>query len=458
SVRCVLESGRKLEDDWRRRNKASFSFDEIDNNSPTEASDSTATNPGDTELTPEQKKAADEAKDPHYPAYYLAQIPMTDQDKTTAHDVIQDGLYNMGLILKDKLEDNGAARTQWERLLTEYPDNVYRLDTYYNLYLMYMRAGDTAEAERWRQLIISEFADSKYGMALQDPDYIKNLREMPARQQAIYDDAYAAYLENRNEEVHGAYEKMMRDYPLSEIMPKFMFLHALAYVTEKKPQEFAATLREMLERYPQTDVTPLASAYLKGVQQGRKLKESTGNVRGMLWDIRLTNDTTTNGIDDAVLEFDLSTDVPQMLVLLFPTDTVSSNQLLYDVARHNFSSFVVKDFDLEQMNFGRLGMLLVKGFANMDELAHYRRVMEADKQLLLPPQVRPVMISVDNFNKLIQHGRSFEEYFRYIDDTVEERTEQAITAPDEEQQPQAPVEPQNPIPDAQLFDPTDQLR
>ncbi|MDE7443323.1 MAG: hypothetical protein K2M65_04100, partial [Muribaculaceae bacterium] len=111
-------------------------------------------------------------------------------------------------------------------------------------------------------------------------------------------------------------------------------------------------------------------------------------------------------------------DVPQLLVLVYPTDSVSANQLLFDVARHNFSSFIVKDFDLEQMNFGQLGMLLVKGFANLDELNHYRRVMQADGGLALPPEVRPVMISVDNFNKLIQQGRSFDEYFRYLDDAI----------------------------------------
>ena len=61
----------------------------------------------------------------------------------------------------------------------------------------------------------------------------------------------------------------MRRYPLSDIMPKFMFLHALAYVTESKPEEFNQTLRELLERYPDTDVTPLASAWLKGMAQGQ---------------------------------------------------------------------------------------------------------------------------------------------------------------------------------------------
>ena len=138
----------------------------------------------------------------------------------------------------------------------------------------------------------------------------------------------------------------------------------------------------------------------------------------MLWDLRLGNDSVFNENDS--ITFDLNPDVPQLLVLVYPTDEVNANQLLYDVAYHNFSAFVVRDFDLEQMNFGRLGLLLIKGFANFEELAHYRKVMDEEGRLTLPPEVRPVMISVDNFDKLIRQGRSFEDYFRYVDSKAEE--------------------------------------
>lgn len=425
---------RKLEDDWRRRNKTAFSFSDLDGASEqdvAEADGNAAATDSVAEISPEEQEKLEHAADPHYPEYYLAQIPKTEQEILTSNDVIQEGLFNMGVILKDRLEDYPAARAEWDRLLARYPDNIYRLDVYYALYLMYMRIGDTAEAELWRQQILRDFADSKYGIALQDPQYIQHLREMPQKQQQMYDEAYAAYIDNDNSRVHGAYHEMMTKYPLSGIMPKFMFLHALAYVTEKQPDKFNETLREMLERYPDTDITPLASAYLKGMAQGRKLNEGASNLRGMIWDIRLTNDTTSVNSDETI-EFDLSPDVPQLLVLVYPTDSVSANQLLFDVARHNFSSFIVKDFDLEQMNFGQLGMLLIKGFANMGELNHYRRVMQSDDGLALPEAVRPVMISVDNFNKLIQQGRSFDEYFRYIEDSAEERTEDAVMPPDGE--------------------------
>ena len=69
------------------------------------------------------------------------------------------------------------------------------------------------------------------------------------------------------------------------------------------------------------------------------------------------------------------------------------------------------------MNFGRLGMLIIKGFANLDELTHYRKVLDADAALSIPPQVRPVMISAKNFELLLQQGRSLEEYFRFVNES-----------------------------------------
>ncbi len=425
---------RKLEDDWRRRNKASFdmadfgeaSDEESDENDTDEDSSSET-----SESTNEDKEKMEREQDPHYPEYYLKQIPSTPEEKVIANDVIQEGLYNMGVILKDKLEDFNAAATEFDRLLMRYPDNIYRLDTYYNLYLMFMREKKYTLAEKYRSIILHEFPDTKYGMALRDPNYIDNLRAMEEQQEQIYAETYNDYLNNDNEAVHKGYTEMMERFPLSDIMPKFMFLHALAYVTEKKPEEFKNTLRELLERYPETDITPLASSYLKQMAQGRKLESGTVNMRGMLWDTRLTNDSTAlaNGVTDSI-DFELNPAEPQLFIFIFPTDTVSSNQLLFDVARHNFTSFVVKDFDLEQMNFGQLGLLIIKGFDNLEELNHYRKVMASNRNFVLPRQVRPVMISAKNFDLLLKGGRSFEEYFRYVEENAVNDIHDAVLPPE----------------------------
>ena len=404
---------RKLEDNWRRRNKSSFNADEWAAAGSADDEDENPAEEAANDSVPEvDEKEVERSADPHYPEYYLAQIPETDEQKATAHEIIQEGLYNMGIILKDKLEDYPAAAAEFARLLKDYPDNVYRLDVYYNLYLMYAREGNNSMAERYRQLILADFPDSPYGEAMRDPNYLENLRRMDQRQQELYDATYEAYLENRNATVHKNYAEMREQFPLSKIMPKFMFLDALAYVTEKEPDKFNATLRELLERYPDTDITPIASAWLKGMAQGRELQSGAANMRGMIWDMRLGNDSTAVAEGEAA--FSLKPEDRQLLVMTFATDEVSSNALLYELARHNFKSFVVKDFDLEQLNFGRLGMIVIKDFESLAELNHYRSVMANSTDFHLPAGVRPVVISQPNFDILITEGRSFDEYFRFL--------------------------------------------
>lgn len=423
---------RKLEDDWRRRNKTVFDTSDFDTSDRSDESDpSGPTEPNDS-LEQAKIDEANLANDPHQREFYLKQIPKTDEEKATSNDIIQEGLYNMGVILKDKLEDYPASFAEFNRLLTDYPDNIYRLDAYYNLYLMFMRQGNAVEAEKYRQLILTDFADSKYGLALRDPNYIEHLKKMDSVQEQLYEQAFDDYMANRNDQVHAARAQMEDTYPMSPLIPKFMFLDALAYVTEKKPDEFNSTLRTMLERYPQTDLAPTVSAWLRGMAQGRQLQTATDgkNMRGMLWDIHLSNDSTI--IDnDSIAGFEIDDNSPQMLVLVFSTDEVPANGLLYQVARHNFNSFVVKDFDLEVMNFGRLGMLLVKGFDNIAELNHYRNVMNESGSFSLPVGVTPVPISENNFNTLLNQGRSFDDYFRFLQKHNYEDPQLQLLAPEE---------------------------
>ena len=409
---------RKLEDDWRRRNKATFNtfdFDEAaedsDENQNLENSDS------DSEEANVDEETLKRSEDPHFPEFYIKQIPLTDELKATSHEIIQDGLYNMGVILKDRLEDFPASIVEFNRLLTDYPDNTYRLEVYYNLYLIAERTGDKAAAAHWRNLILTEFADSNYGVAMQDPNYLENLKSMDKVQNQLYEKAYQAYLDNNNTAVHDAYLEVTEKFPLSPLMPKFMFLHALAFATEKNSNEFNGTLRELLERYPDTDITPIASEWLKGMAKGRQLQAGAdgANLRGMLWDIALTNDTTATG-EASDIEFTLNETDPQLLLFVFRTDQVDRNKLLYEIARHNFNAFVVKDFDLELMNFGLLGIIAVKEFENLDELNHYRKVMSQSTTFTLPPGVRPVVISTENFKKLLETGASLDTYFRFLEE------------------------------------------
>ena len=404
---------RKLEDDWRRRNKTVFAFEETEEVVETDGEEDASAEGLTDEEAAARKEQAQKESDPHYVEYYLKQIPKTEEEIATCNNIIKEGLYNMGVILKDKLEDYPAARDEFEELMERYPENDYLLDVYYNMYLMAVRENNLAESERWRNMIIDRFPESSYGKAMLDPDYFQKLREMHELQEDMYEKAYTAYLGNKNSTVHSLTRKMEEDYPLSPILPKFVFIDALSYLTEGDYGLFKDRLNELLKKWPDTDMTPMAGSIVKNLNAGKVPHQGLSNSRGMIWDLRLTaNQDEEIAPDGQPANFERDPEKPQYLVVAFPRDSVNSNQLLYEIARFNFSSFVVKDFDLEPMSFGNIGLIVVKGFDNLRQLEKYRSVMAAS-DFELPEGARPIMISKANFELLLREGRSFEEYFRF---------------------------------------------
>ncbi|MDE7151735.1 MAG: hypothetical protein K2O27_05670, partial [Candidatus Amulumruptor sp.] len=286
------------------------------------------------------------------------------------------------------------------------------------------RMGYTVEAELWSRRILNDFAESEQGLALRDPDYIGNLRRMNERQNAVYEEAYAAFVDGDKATVRRKAAEMADSFPMSPIMPKIMFVEALTYVSPATSDEFAGKIRTLLQRYPEADVSPLASAWLRDITQGRRLE--SGEVRAMVWEQRLTNDTTLILDPEEMPDFDLTDNGNPLFILTYSTDSVSANRLLFDIARHNFSTFKVKDYDIEMMNFGRLGLIVISGFSSVAELDHYRATLPQ-----LGPKIRPVTISRKNFDLLLGMGRSFDDYFRAVQSARVDRLEDEAGIPPE---------------------------
>ena len=185
----------------------------------------------------------------------LRQIPSTDAERATAHEVIQEGRYNMGLILKDKLEDFGAAEAQWSRLLADYPDNIYRLDTYFNLYLMYMRRAIPRLPSATGSLS-SRILPRANRPCTARPRLYRQSAADEQPQESIYANAYDSYLEGDTAAVRRAATSLAEQFPMSPVMPKMMFLDALTYVPSGDAGNFGSRLRTLLERYPESRCEP----------------------------------------------------------------------------------------------------------------------------------------------------------------------------------------------------------
>jgi tetratricopeptide (TPR) repeat protein len=414
---------RTLEDNWRRRSKRMTTFDENSTEEKTEGNDAT---PGQFVAQQDSSAWATDSlnaqlpenlsDDPKTREYYLQQIPFTEEETEASNLIIIDGLYQMAMIYKDRLEDFALAVDGFEELERRFPQNEHLLECYYQIYLLALRTGDTGLAGRYKAKMTASFPQSDYTIAISDPDYEHTIRSMDSVQTAIYETTYNSYLAGDTAAVRLSYETVGAKYPLANLLPKFMFLYALTYVQKGDVEGFKEALKLLVERYPKADVSDLAGEMLKGVLRGRELVQ--GSVKGMIWNLRFgLDDGGALSAADSARTFTAEKNQLCRIVLMYPTGRIDKNQLLFAVAAYNFSNFMVKEFDLLQDEAGPLSTLTISGFVHFDEvLQYYRRIYGRDGYAAtLSNEVAVIPISDANYATLMR-GKTLDEYVSFLEE------------------------------------------
>ena len=144
-------------DNWQRVNKTVVNFG--GNQEETELSEAQLDSIARQEAIEDSlAQIADSAQnDPHKREYYLAQIPFTEDQIEASNKIIEDGLFNAGVIFKDKLNNLPLSEKQLKRLTSQYPDFEKMADAYYHMYLLYMRKGETDVAEGYVERLKKEY-------------------------------------------------------------------------------------------------------------------------------------------------------------------------------------------------------------------------------------------------------------------------------------------------------------
>ncbi len=406
---------RKLEDNWRRANKSvladetyeGVNYDEEEGEEFTEgadsiASDSTAVALPDSLVT-----------DPHDPMYYLQQIPFSEEQMAESNSILQEALFNAGIIYKDKLEDFGLAERTLNRLNTQFPDFDRTDELYYNMYLMYSRWKRWDDAERYRQLLLTEFPYSDYTLTISDPDYAINAIHGKHIEDSLYAATYTAYMDGRHSEVEANATLSGEKYPLGTHRPKFMFLNAMSDLQQGDQSSFLDQLKEIVSKYPQNEISELAGLIAQGMQEGRLL---TSGTLGSIWSRRLATSSEAIVADSLRKPFSAERLAPYNFVLAFEEGTLNENQLLFEVARYNFGKFMVRNFDISITKQGGIGMLHVKGLVSFDEAYQYMHTLYADPVMASKLSgIRALLISDENLELLLKYY-SIDEYTQFYEE------------------------------------------
>ena len=381
----------------------------------------------DIELTEEQKDSIAKAElaqdsleqlkdsaqnDPHKREYYLAQIPFTEDQVATSNLTIMDGLYNSGVIFKDKLDNLDLSKKQFTRLETQYPDFEQKADMYYHLFLLYSRLGQHDVAAGYVEKLKAEYPDNQWTILLTAPYFKENAQFGVHIEDSLYAATYEAFKADRLSEAKANAQISATRFPLGENRDKFLFIGGLAKLNDGDSKGCVDDMKAVVEKFPQSKLAEMAGMIVNGVNAGKPLHGARFDL-GDVWTRRTAVLADSDSINAKTFDAERNTEF--VFMLAYVPDSVDENKLLYQMAKVNFTHYVVRNFDLAIEDANGLRRMVVRGFRNYDEALQYARGLseQAGLQQLLSG-CKAIVISDKNL-PLLGTNFSYADYQDFYD-------------------------------------------
>ena len=381
----------------------------------------------DMELTEEQKDSIAKAElaqdsleqlkdsaqnDPHKREYYLAQIPFTEDQVATSNLAIMDGLYNSGVIFKDKLDNLDLSKKQFTRLETQYPDFEQKADMYYHLFLLYSRLGQHDVAAGYVEKLKTEYPENQWTILLTDPYFKENAQFGVHIEDSLYAATYEAFKADRLSEAKANAQISATRFPLGENRDKFLFIGGLAKLNDGDSKGCVDDMKAVVEKFPQSKLAEMAGMIVNGVNAGKPLHGARFDL-GDVWTRRTAVLADSDSINAKTFDAERNTEF--VFMLAYVPDSVDENKLLYQMAKVNFTHYVVRNFDLAIEDTNGLHRMVVRGFRNYDEALQYARGLaeQAGLQQLLS-ECKAIVISDKNL-PLLGTNFSYADYQDFYD-------------------------------------------
>lgn len=321
---------RPLEDNWRRAEKNSFATD-------IEDSDSTST----TTSVKSDTLTVDDL---------LADIPLTSEALDSSNNRLINAMYMLGVIYKEQLKEEEEAITYFKMVVDRGIEHPRVLAAMYQLYLIYTKRG-SAEAENYKQMILSHYPDSEIADIMRDPEYLRKKQEEEKKEL----NAYAKTLIDYQQRYYGAVitrcNEVINFDTTNQYLNKYYLLKAFA-ISKTDPGNktaIASPLQDLYNRDPQSEEGKQAKIYLDKINAGENIIEPD----------KVDTSTSDFVVDNASQHF---------FVLVISSDQGSAETQKIKLSNFNSEFFRSKRYSvINTVLNDNTQMLIVKSFTNADE-------------------------------------------------------------------------------------------
>ena len=240
---------RRLEDDWRRKNKSQIILDDSD-------------------------ESQEEEQDLLSEEYYMSLIPFSDSAKTATINTIVESYYQLGLIYKEDLKDYGEAIEAFETLLSSYSGNPYEALTYYQLYSTLKHIGKQPSADRYFSKLKAEYPDSDYLKMIADPDqyYLDNKEEVDSAIEQ-YEKVYRDFVNQDYKKVIQQHEELQIEHPDHPTISQLALMSALSKGHLFGEDSLTYSLNELIGIHRSGEAVEEAQAILTDLENRSQIPE-----------------------------------------------------------------------------------------------------------------------------------------------------------------------------------------
>jgi TolA-binding protein len=398
---------RRLEDNWFLGDKTLAAFsEETKNEEDTTGMASDSTKAG--------KKGLAKSKNPKERAYYLPDIPTTKEMIQASNDMIVEAYYQAGFIFVEGLGDYGNAVLTFEKLLERFPDNKYKMQSAYELCILYRQLQNDPQSDYYKNQILTLYPTSDYAKLLVNPEYYKELGARKSEASRLYDDTYRAFTNQQYYMVINngdmARSKFSTD---TNLIPRFEYLRALALGKIEVVDSLVNSMKKIIATYPKSDVKPLAEdvlAFLGPTGTGVSVEENQEKGSDSIRTAPAVVPADLYTFDSKAVHF---------YVLI-----VNDNLVDVDALKIKLSDYNSKYHDLENLNVNSLvldegrQMITVSSFNNSQTAMIYIMGIRDSKYIFTRLQnageYHDFVISVENY-PIFYRNKDAAQYVRFFE-------------------------------------------
>ena len=424
-------------DNWQRLNKAAVALNTPIDEPSSAQRDSLLAEEARRDSIQNAMKTAE--NDPHKREFYLAQIPFTDEQRQASDLLLTDGLFHSGVIFKDKLDQLRLSEKALRRLTDSYPQFDKMPQVYYHLFLLYMRKGDKATAQRYVDLLKQQYPKHELTELVADPSYFTNAQRGEHIEDSLYAATYDAFKAENYDVVRRNAKVSATKFKHGANRDKFLFVEALSMLHGGNIDGCLNGLQTLVEQYPQSELSKMAAMIVNGIKAGRRVQAGGFDLNNV-WQRRTA---ATNAADSLKgKQFSNDRNANFLFVMAYQPDSINENQLLFALAKYNFTNYLVRNFEIRTETDNGLRLMTVSGFRNFDEALQYAR--ELHRQTGITKRLhngRRIVISEENM-LLLGKEFSFDDYDKFYAKhfaPLKVSTFRLLNEPAEIVRPEAPV-------------------